>query len=66
MKYYLLQHNSPALYAWNIRYNELMRIANCTDIDFDYRMKALRLAIRMNARLTRCRKVDRYGITKAA
>jgi len=66
MTYYLLQNNSPALYIWNIRYNELMRTANCVDMDFDYRMKALRLAIRMNARLTRCRKVDRYGITKAA
>jgi hypothetical protein len=66
MTFYLLKHNSPALYCWNIRYNELMRIANDEEKNFDYRMKALKLAIRMNARLTRCRTINRYGIHKAA
>ena len=53
MKYYLLQNNSPALYTWNIRYNELMRVANDMSKQFDYRLRALKLAIRMNNRLKR-------------
>jgi hypothetical protein len=53
MKYYLLQNNSMALYTWNVRYNDLMRVANDMSKDFDYRLKALKLAIRMNARLKR-------------
>jgi hypothetical protein len=53
MKYYLLQYQSKALYTWNIRYNELMRAANNDEQGFDYRLRALKLAIRMNNRLKR-------------
>jgi hypothetical protein len=55
MKEYLLIPNSRALYIWNVRYNELMRVANAQCNNFDYRMKALRLAIKLNTRMTKCR-----------
>jgi len=56
MVMYLLSYpNSKALYIWNIRYNELMRVANNQANTFDYRMKALRLAIKLNSRLAKCR-----------
>jgi hypothetical protein len=57
MKHYLLTPNSRALYIWNVRYNELMRVANCQANELDYRFKALRLAIKLNSRLNKCRQL---------
>jgi len=56
MTTYILQYpQSQAHYIWNVRYNELMRIANTQANPLDYRFKALRLAIKMNTRLNRCK-----------
>jgi len=56
MKIYILTHPySQVLYIWNVRYNDLIRVANNQENPFDYRMKALRLAIKMNSRMNKCR-----------